>query len=465
MSPSSLRLLHLPCLSSIRMDSSSFVRKGHVSRLVFWRKRHFLVTKTKFRLLALVGFAEVKREAVVEISEVDFTVPTGVLVNDFLKVTSATHFRHHFIVVADVGICERDQNGRDINTICTGSGGAFLSTNGDSNQIVSITSCLFHTVKSEKDGGVILARLGTGSTLTVVGTTFTSCSSTGSGGVLFVSCPVDHNPANLIIDSTFGSGISCGQGKKGEWIFLRGHSFESYLKDSTWAGSIDSLIAPTDDALLWGEDGSEEASSGIQAGDDRSGGWRERWGWMWTNASGVPVVVNRCLSSFWNIAIRDRDRNLFVVHSDLESLLRGVSLDGIKPTLPETGLVSKEEKEKCIVRCSACSQRRRISLTVWPEPPSMFTHSVLTVKIEHRQYNNHRLFFRSERRNHNRELTLQSHLCVDKRDSLSWSGWPVCAVVWLADSLRTVVRSVVVVGVVGTCVDQCWFCLVISDCG
>ncbi|KAK2961671.1 hypothetical protein BLNAU_3469 [Blattamonas nauphoetae] len=109
------------------------------------------------------------------------------------------------------------------------------------------------------DGSVVHSSLSSSEDkLEIVGCSFSSCSSSGNGGALFVSSSLDHNPANLIIQSTFGTDISCGEGKKGEWIFLRSHSLESYLIDSTWTGSISSLVAPADDALLWGEDGSEK---------------------------------------------------------------------------------------------------------------------------------------------------------------------------------------------------------------
>ncbi|KAK2957809.1 hypothetical protein BLNAU_7243 [Blattamonas nauphoetae] len=113
--------------------------------------------------------------------------------------------------------------------------------------------------RSDGDGSVVHSSLSSSEDkLDVVGCSFSSCSSSGNGGALFVSSSLDHNPAFLIIESTFGTDISCGEGKKGEWIFLQGHSLESFLKDSTWAGSISTLVAPKDDALVWGEDGSEK---------------------------------------------------------------------------------------------------------------------------------------------------------------------------------------------------------------
>ncbi|KAK2961666.1 hypothetical protein BLNAU_3464 [Blattamonas nauphoetae] len=112
------------------------------------------------------------------------------------------------------------------------------------------------------DGSVVHSSLSSSEDkLEIVGCSFSSCSSSGNGGVLFVSSSLDHNPANLIIQSTFGTDISCGEGKKGEWIFLQGHSLESYLTVSTWTGSISTIVAPANDALLWGEDGSEEEES------------------------------------------------------------------------------------------------------------------------------------------------------------------------------------------------------------
>ncbi|KAK2945694.1 hypothetical protein BLNAU_19363 [Blattamonas nauphoetae] len=205
-------------------------------------------------------------------SSIDLTVPTSLTqplfvvngstltISDTVTITnpsSATHSASLFKV--DGGSLTLSSTVFDF-TVHFSSSSALLSQTGGSLKLDTVT--IGNVSRTNGDGSVVHSTLSSISDkLNISACSFSACSSTGNGGVLFVSCPVDHNPANLNIESTFGSDISCGQGKKGEWIFLRGHSFESYLKDSTWAGSIDSLIAPTDDALLWGEDGSEEASS------------------------------------------------------------------------------------------------------------------------------------------------------------------------------------------------------------
>ncbi|KAK2944201.1 hypothetical protein BLNAU_20870 [Blattamonas nauphoetae] len=121
------------------------------------------------------------------------------------------------------------------------------------------TATIENVSRTIGDGSVVHSSLSSSEDkLEIVGCSFSSCSSSGNGGALFVSSSLDHDPANLIIQSTFGADISCGEGKKGEWIFLQSYSLESYLKGSTWTGSISTLVAPKDDALVWGEDGSEK---------------------------------------------------------------------------------------------------------------------------------------------------------------------------------------------------------------
>ncbi|KAK2961670.1 hypothetical protein BLNAU_3468 [Blattamonas nauphoetae] len=142
-------------------------------------------------------------------------------------------------------------------TVHFSSSSALLTQTGGTLKLDTVT--IENVSCTVGDGSIVHSSLSSSEDkLEIVGCSFSSCSSSGNGGVLFVSSSLDHNPANLIIQSTFGTDISCGEGKKGEWIFLRSHSLESYLIDSTWTGSISSLVAPADDALLWGEDGSEK---------------------------------------------------------------------------------------------------------------------------------------------------------------------------------------------------------------
>ncbi|KAK2961669.1 hypothetical protein BLNAU_3467 [Blattamonas nauphoetae] len=145
-------------------------------------------------------------------------------------------------------------------TVPFSSSSALLTQTGGTLKLDTVT--IENVSRTIGDGSVVHSSLSSSEDkLEIVGCSFSSCSSSGNGGALFVSSSLDHNPADLIIQSTFGSDISCGEGKKGEWIFLKGYSLESYLKGSTWSGSISALVAPADDALLWGEDGSEKEGS------------------------------------------------------------------------------------------------------------------------------------------------------------------------------------------------------------
>ncbi|KAK2953664.1 hypothetical protein BLNAU_11385 [Blattamonas nauphoetae] len=171
--------------------------------------------------------------------------------------SSATHSASVFSI--DGGILTLSGTMFDF-TVHFSSSSPLLTQTGGTLKLDTVT--LWNVRRTVGDGSIVHSTLSSSKDrLEIIGCFFSSCSSTGNGGVLFVSSSINHNPANLIIQITFGSDINCGLGKKGEWIFLRGRSLESYLHDSTWAGSITTLVAPTDDALLWGEDESEEVSS------------------------------------------------------------------------------------------------------------------------------------------------------------------------------------------------------------
>ncbi|KAK2952929.1 hypothetical protein BLNAU_12105 [Blattamonas nauphoetae] len=171
--------------------------------------------------------------------------------------SSATHSASLFVV--EGGTLTLSSTVFDF-TVPFSSTSALLTQTGGNLKLDTVT--IGNVSRTIGDGSVVHSTLSSSENkLEIVGCSISACSSTGNGGVLFVSSSLDHNPVNLIINSTFGSAISCGEGKKGEWIFLRGRSFESYLKDSTWTGSISNLVAPADDALLWGEDGSEKEDS------------------------------------------------------------------------------------------------------------------------------------------------------------------------------------------------------------
>ncbi|KAK2940866.1 hypothetical protein BLNAU_24234 [Blattamonas nauphoetae] len=111
-------------------------------------------------------------------------------------------------------------------------GGAFLSTNGNNNQILSIASSSFESVSSVGDGGVILAQLGAGSKLTVADTTFKLYSSSGKGGAL-----------SIVLSSTGSFAVEAGTSfeswsaiMSGSAVFVEAQSLASAITKTSSAG-------------------------------------------------------------------------------------------------------------------------------------------------------------------------------------------------------------------------------------
>ncbi|KAK2959814.1 hypothetical protein BLNAU_5303 [Blattamonas nauphoetae] len=114
---------------------------------------------------------------------------------------------------------------------------------------VEMTGCEVAKVsRAAGDGSVVHCTLSsTTDRLCIDGGSFTSCSSGGKGGVIFVSCAAVVQSSNLVINSTFEDYCSCGSTETGSW--------------SNWATTIESLSTPTHDSLLWGTDLSEQSLS------------------------------------------------------------------------------------------------------------------------------------------------------------------------------------------------------------
>ncbi|KAK2943935.1 hypothetical protein BLNAU_21138 [Blattamonas nauphoetae] len=120
-------------------------------------------------------------------------------------------------------------------------GGAFLSTNGNNNQIVSITNCSFESVSSEGDGGVILAQLGAGSKLTVADTTFKLYSSSGKGGALSI---VLSSTGSFAVEA--GTSFeSCSAIMSGSAVFVEAQSLASAITKTSMTFLSPFPLTPT----------------------------------------------------------------------------------------------------------------------------------------------------------------------------------------------------------------------------
>ncbi|KAK2942121.1 hypothetical protein BLNAU_22964 [Blattamonas nauphoetae] len=128
---------------------------------------------------------------------------------------------------------------------------------------VEMTRCpLGNVSKVTGDGSVVHSALTSATdSLLIEGGSFSSCSSGGKGGVIFVSSAAAVPSSNLIVRSTFDSSCSCGSSEKGSWVFVEGHLLSSLIAETNWQTTITSLSTPTHDSLLWGTDLSEKLES------------------------------------------------------------------------------------------------------------------------------------------------------------------------------------------------------------
>ncbi|KAK2953681.1 hypothetical protein BLNAU_11402 [Blattamonas nauphoetae] len=216
-------------------------------------QRNVLIRQFALDLSAApISFAEISSGEVV-VSEIDFTVSTTALTTDFMKVSSATLTLDTILltsltltsasVINMEGTSTLSVSGSEFKSISQteSGGGAFLRTNGDSNQIVSIRSSSFESVSSVGDGGVILAQLGAGSKLTVATTTFKLCSSSGKGGALSIELTSTGSFA-LEAGTSFESCSATGSGSA---VFVEAPSLASAITKTSLAFLAPFPLTPT----------------------------------------------------------------------------------------------------------------------------------------------------------------------------------------------------------------------------
>ncbi|KAK2962747.1 hypothetical protein BLNAU_2180 [Blattamonas nauphoetae] len=125
---------------------------------------------------------------------------------------------------------------------------------GEENKAVS-----FDGWKSAENGGALGVEIAGGS-LSIIHTTFTSCSSSLNGGAISVTCAPDTPSSCLVIKATFGS-CWCGSESKGDWVFVSGSGLPSLVDPLNWETTTTGLTQPTDSSKLWGSDSSPSESS------------------------------------------------------------------------------------------------------------------------------------------------------------------------------------------------------------
>ncbi|KAK2946579.1 hypothetical protein BLNAU_18492 [Blattamonas nauphoetae] len=133
-------------------------------------------------------------------------------------------------------------------------------TDGTSLSITSSSFAKFHTSAA---GSVVSGTVAKASSLDIQSTSFTSCSSSSEdGGVIHVVCEDGLESPSLAIDATFTT-CSCPAEKRGDWVFVRGHSFPHLIAADFWGNTASSLDTPDDDNLLFGVDLAEEEDEAL----------------------------------------------------------------------------------------------------------------------------------------------------------------------------------------------------------
>ncbi|KAK2945608.1 hypothetical protein BLNAU_19463 [Blattamonas nauphoetae] len=124
----------------------------------------------------------------------------------------------------------------------------------------------FSWIVGNGDGSVVSCYLTGGSEkVEIVRSVFTNCGSMkGNGGVLWISCSSEIDSSSLIVGGKM-TNCWCGDGKKGEWVFVEGHSLSSLISEENWEELLSSLVYPSDMNKLWGIDKAEEPTSRLRS--------------------------------------------------------------------------------------------------------------------------------------------------------------------------------------------------------
>ncbi|KAK2954415.1 hypothetical protein BLNAU_10583 [Blattamonas nauphoetae] len=130
----------------------------------------------------------------------------------------------------------------------------FISTTGNSLSISDSTFTAFRL-----SGTTLISTAP--SSLSISDSTFSSIKSEGTdGSALHVTLASNAEASSLSVNAEF-TDCSCGEGQKGQALFVNGYSFASLLSPSNWVQTTSFLSVPDDDALLWGNDLAETSSS------------------------------------------------------------------------------------------------------------------------------------------------------------------------------------------------------------
>ncbi|KAK2948056.1 hypothetical protein BLNAU_17003 [Blattamonas nauphoetae] len=127
---------------------------------------------------------------------------------------------------------------------------SLITLNGGS---LALTGCNFTGFRSSVSGGIVSGIISSSSSLVVSESSFVSCSSSLNGGGIAVECAENTPSSSLVIKASFRS-CSCGDGKKGDWVFVSGKELSKLIVPSNWESTTSGLSQPSDSSKLWGVD-------------------------------------------------------------------------------------------------------------------------------------------------------------------------------------------------------------------
>ncbi|KAK2962040.1 hypothetical protein BLNAU_3096 [Blattamonas nauphoetae] len=122
---------------------------------------------------------------------------------------------------------------------------------------LSIASCSFSGFSSASSGSVVSASLGEANALSITSSQFSNCKSDLSGGVIHLLLSSATESSQIVMKGTF-SECSCGNGKKGDWVFVEGAHLENQIDPQNWSGHP-TLFGKVNENRMWGTDSSESS--------------------------------------------------------------------------------------------------------------------------------------------------------------------------------------------------------------
>ncbi|KAK2957168.1 hypothetical protein BLNAU_7762 [Blattamonas nauphoetae] len=122
---------------------------------------------------------------------------------------------------------------------------------------LTITSCSFSGFSSGSSGSVVSASLGDANTLSITSSKFSNCKSDLSGGVIHLILSSATESSQIEMKGTF-SDCFCGNGKKGDWVFVEGTNLENQIDAQNWNGHP-TTFGDENENRMWGTDSSESS--------------------------------------------------------------------------------------------------------------------------------------------------------------------------------------------------------------